>query len=94
MLCKAVKEVRVTVNYIPPSTKSQGLPDLLEEQPSDVSILIPPIKTQVVGEKLDLGTQRLNTIAKNLGHVIIDFSHMPLYEVYAMQNYVDAKMKV
>ena len=47
---------------------------MLEERLSDVSIPIPPIKTQMVGEALDLGKIELNTIAKNLGHMTIDFS--------------------
>ena len=33
-------------------------------------------------------------MAKNLGHVTIDFSQMPLYKVYAMQNVTVAEMKV
>ena len=74
MLCTTVKEVHVIVDYKPQMTESQDLPDPLEERPDDVSIPIPPIKTQLVGEAFNLGTIELNTMAKNLGHVTIDFS--------------------
>ena len=33
-------------------------------------------------------------MAKNLGDVTIDFSQMPLYEIYAMQNVIVVKMKL
>ena len=33
-------------------------------------------------------------MAKNLGHVTIDFLQILLYEVYAMQNFVVMEMKV
>ena len=46
-------------------------------------MLVPPIKTQVSGEALDLGTIEFNEVAKILGQVTIDFSHMWMYEVYA-----------
>ena len=74
MLCTMGKEVRVAVEYIPQMIESKDLPGPSEEKLDDVSISIPPIKTQLVGESLDLGTTKLNTIAKNLGHVTIDFS--------------------
>ena len=33
-------------------------------------------------------------MAKSIGHVTIPFSHMRLYEVYAMQNVIVTEMKV
>ena len=46
--------------------------------------MILSIRTQIVGEALDMGMGELNVIAKNLGHVTIDFSHLSLYEVYSI----------
>ena len=39
-----------------------------------------------MGESLDLIMTKLNTMAKNLGHVTINFSQMLLFEVYKIQN--------
>ena len=94
MLCKAVKEVRVEVDYRLQLFDSQDLAGPSKERPSDVSIPIPPIKTQVVGEAHNLGTTKLNAMAKSLGHVTIDFSTLPMYEVYAIRNVAVIEMKV
>ena len=49
----------------------------------------------MVGEALNLGMTKLNTMANNLVHVtIINFSQMSLYEVYAIHNDVVTEMKV
>ena len=48
----------------------------------------------MVGEEINLGIVELNTMAKNLGHVTIDFLHMFLYEFYVIQNVVVMEMKV
>ena len=45
-------------------------------------------------EALDLRMNKLNTMAKNLGHVTIDFSQMSMYEVYVIQNVTVVEMKV
>ena len=47
-----------------------------------------------MGEALDLGTTKLKTMAKNLGHVTRDFSQMSLYEVYVIHNATFVEMKV
>ena len=52
---------------------SRDLAGSFEERPSDVSIPIPQIKTQVLGESLDLGMKELNAIVKNMVHVTINF---------------------
>ena len=72
-LCKVVEEVIMVVDYNTQFTELQDLAGSFEERPSDVSIPIPPIKTQVLGEATDLGTIELNTMLKNLGHVTINF---------------------
>ena len=59
-----------------------------------MSILIPPINTQLVGEELDLGTTELNFTAKPCVHVTIYFYALSLYKVYALQNVAVEKMKV
>ena len=41
-----------------------------------------------------MGTVELNTMAKNLGHVTIYFSQMPMYEVYAIHNFLVAEVQV
>ena len=43
-----------------------------------------PIKVQVGGEVLDLGTLKFNDVEKIIGHVTIDFSQMQLTEVRAL----------
>ena len=59
-----------------------------------MSIPIPPIKTQLVGEALDLGITELNATAKSVGHVTIEFSTLLFYKVYSLHNVTVAKMKV
>ena len=60
------------------------LPGSLKERPTDVSIPIPPIKNQVLGEALNLGTIELNAMEKIMGHVTMDFSALSMYELYAI----------
>ena len=85
-LYKAVEEVSVEVNYKPQLSKTQDLAIPSKERPSDVSIPIPPIKNQVLGEALNLGIKQMNAMVKNMGHVTINFSTLPMYEVYSIQN--------
>ena len=59
-----------------------------------MSMPITPIKTQVLGEAIDLGTTELNAMVKKLDHVTIDFSALPMYEVYSIQNVAVTEMKV
>ena len=47
-----------------------------------------------MGEALNLGTLELNSMIKSIGHVIIDFSALSFYEVYALQNVIVVEMKV
>ena len=57
-------------------------------------MLVPPIKTQVLGEALDLGTPKFNEMAKSIGQITTYFLHMQKHEVYAMQNVAVMEMKV
>ena len=59
-----------------------------------MSILTPPIKTQLVGEALDLGMKILNAMSTKLGQATIGCSQMPLSKFYAMKNVVVMEMKV
>ena len=59
-----------------------------------MSIPIPPINYQLMGESLKLGTTYLNAITKSVGHVTIDFPALPLYEVFSLQNSIVTEMKV
>ena len=74
----------MAVDYTPKLYESQDLNGSLEEKPSDVSIPIQPIKTQLLGEELNLGTTKLNNMAKNLVHATKYFSQMSMYEFYAI----------
>ena len=56
--------------------------------------LVPPIRVQVGGEVLDLGTPKFNDVAKIIGQVTIDFLQMGLTEVYALQKDAVVKIKV
>ena len=65
-----------------------------EEWPiEESSTPTPPIKIQVLGQAIDLGTLELNTMVKDLRHITMDFVVLPMYEVHAIQNAVVAKMK-
>ena len=89
-----MKEVRMTVDYKIHFPESQDLAGSSEERPSDVYTTIPPIKTQVLGEALGLETTEVNSMVKNMGHVTIIFSTIPMYEVYSTQNVTVVEMKV
>ena len=39
-----------------------------------------------MGESLDLGILELNSMAKSVGHVTIDFFALSMHEVYAIQK--------
>ena len=58
-----------------------------------MSIPIPPINTLVLGEAINLGTTKINAMAKSVVHVTIDFFALLMYEVYAIQNSTVSKMK-
>ena len=56
-----------------------------EEIPIERSITpTPPIKIQLLGQEIDLGTPELNTVVKDLGHITMDFSVLPMYEVHSI----------
>ena len=74
-------------------TSSKDLAGPSKERPTNVSIPSPSMRTQLVGESLDLGMIKLNTMTKNLGHVTIYFSQMSLYKVYVVHNVTVMKMK-
>ena len=57
-----------------------------KEQPvEESSTQTPPIKIQVLGQEIDLGTPELNTMVKDLSHTTMDFSSFPMYEVHAFR---------
>ena len=84
----------MAVDYQPQLTSSQDLDISSEERLSDVSIPIPPIKTQVLGEAIELGKTELNAMAKILGHVTIDLSAVLMYKDYAIQVSAVVEIKV
>ena len=55
---------------------------------------VPPIIMQVSREELDLGTPKFNDVAKSIGHITIEFSHMRISKVYAMKNLAVVEMKI
>ena len=68
----------MVVDYITQFPESQDLVGSSKERPSNVLTPIPPIKTQVLGEPIDLEIADLYTIVKNMGHVTINFSAIPV----------------
>ena len=56
VLCKVVKEVKIAVDYTPHIIESQDIPENLEERQIEIPMLVQPVRTQVSGEVLDLGT--------------------------------------
>ena len=84
MLSMMVKYLWVTIDYKPQVLELHDLAGPLEERPTKVLIPIPPIKTQMVGEALDLGIIELNTMDKKSINVTMSFSQMLLYEFYAI----------
>ena len=59
-----------------------------------MSTPIMPIKTQVLGEVIDLGMTELNAMVKNMGHVTINFPALAMYDAYAIQNATVIETKV
>ena len=57
-----------------------------KEQVVEASSTTPPIRIQVVGQAIELGKTKLNTIVKELGHVTMDFFALPMYEVHVIQK--------
>ena len=57
-------------------------------------IPIPPIKSQLRGEELNLVTLEVVSTTRSIGHVTINFSALAFYEVYTLQNVIVAEMKV
>ena len=94
MLCKVFKEIKTTEYYTPQITESQDVLGTSEEKQSEIPMWVSPIRTQVSGEALDLGTPEFNGMAKTIGYIAIEFSHMHIYKVYAMKNVAFIEMKV
>ena len=57
------------------------------------SMPTPPIRIQVLGQEIDLGTPELNTMIKDLGHITMDFYALSMYEVHAIQHVAVEEMK-
>ena len=70
-----VKEVRVE----PFLTGSQEEVGTYREQPVEVPSIASHRKIQVISKALDLGTPEHNDMIKDIGHVSIDFSPIPMY---------------
>ena len=49
-----------------------------------IHVLIPPIKVEVSGGVVDLGTLDFNDVSRDIGQITIDFSSMNIIEIYAL----------
>ena len=94
VLCKVVEDFKVFVDYQAPSTQSEDPPETLEVQPNGIAILVPPIRMQVSGGVIDLGTPEFTDVSKSIGQITIDFSLMEMVEVYEMQSVAFVEIKV
>ena len=79
---------------MPRVAQSRDEPEPFEAPKPKIPRLVPPIKVQVGGEVLDLGTPKFNDVAKIIGQVTIDFLLMGLTEVYALQKDAVVKIKL
>ena len=63
-------------------------------QPNGIAVPVPPIRTQVSGGVLDLGTLEFNDVIRDIDQITIYFSSMDITEVYTIQSVVAAEIKV
>ena len=93
-LGKVVKQVRIAADLPPQVVESQKEPSPSEAPEPQIPKWVHPIRVQVGIEVLHLGTIEFNDVAKNISQVAIDFSHMQLTNVYALQKATVAEIKV
>ena len=66
MLCKVVSEVRIVVDYMPHRIELRDILETSEERQTKTQMLVAPIRTQILGELIDLGTPDINYVSKNI----------------------------
>ena len=93
-MCKVVEDFKVVVDYPTPSTESQDPPETSEVQPTIIAVPVPPIRMQVLGGVLNIGTPKFQDVSKNIGQITLYFSLMEMVEVYAMQSAAVVEIKV
>ena len=64
------------MDYTSLVANSQDEPDPFRALEPDMPKLVQPIRVQVRGEVLDMGTPKFIDAEKSTGHVTIDFSQM------------------
>ena len=85
-LGKAIRQVKIIVDHTPQVPESQdelGPSEVLETQRPKPNH---PVRVQIIGEVLYLGTPQSNEVTKSVGQVFLHFSHMRMEELYALQK--------
>ena len=59
-----------------------------------IHVPVPPIKVEVSGGVVDLGTLDFNDVSSDIGHITIDFSSMNITEIYAIHSAINAEIKL
>ena len=76
VLCQSVEQVRIEVDYMPQRNELRDVPETSEEKKPEMPMLVLPVRVQVSGEVLDLGTVEFNDVSKIIGQIKMEFSQM------------------
>ena len=94
VLCKAVEEVNIIVDGPSTAVDSQAPSQTFQMEQTVTSIPTLPIMLQVPKNVVKCGTYESNPYFQDANQLIIDFSSMHMNEVYAVQNFVNTKIRL
>ena len=66
VLCKVVEDVKIVVIFSTPTTELQDPPETSKVEPNIILVPSPPIKVEVSGGVLDLGTLEFNNVTRDI----------------------------